>query len=144
MASAHDVADFFLSLQDEEAGDVISNLKLQKLLYYAQGYHLAAFGCPLFPEKVRKWQHGPVVKEIYHAFSDYGSGGIPEPSSLNENAFDEEQVSFLNEIYRIFGQYSAWKLRNMTHEEPPWVDAPVRGIISRKTMQDYFSDYVEE
>jgi hypothetical protein len=52
MMPAHDVAKYFVSLVDEEAGDSITNLKLQKLLYYAQGAHLALYDGPLFPERI--------------------------------------------------------------------------------------------
>ena len=69
--TAMQVAQHFLALQDEDAGDLISNLKLQKLLYYAQGIHLALNGQPLYPERIEAWQHGPVVPEIYHAFKEY-------------------------------------------------------------------------
>ena len=66
MISCQDVANYFLSLCDEDAGDLISNLKLQKLVYYAQGFHLAISGEPLFDEKIMAWEHGPVIPQLYH------------------------------------------------------------------------------
>ncbi len=48
MLTAFQIADYFLTLVDDEAGDGLSNLKLQKLVYYAQGFHLALTGKPLF------------------------------------------------------------------------------------------------
>jgi uncharacterized phage-associated protein len=59
MMPACSVAKYFVSLVDEEAGDSISNLKLQKLLYYAQGAHLALHNTPLFPEAIEAWTRGP-------------------------------------------------------------------------------------
>ena len=61
--NAAEIADYFLSLQDEEAGDGISNLKLQKLLYYGQGCFIALCGPenPLFHEKIYAWDLGPVI-----------------------------------------------------------------------------------
>ncbi|MDB6118895.1 MAG: putative prophage protein, partial [Verrucomicrobiaceae bacterium] len=80
MPNALDVAKYFLSKADaDEAGDVISNLKLQKLLYYAQGFHLALTGAPLFEEDIQAWVHGPVVREVWQAFNQYGANGIPAP-----------------------------------------------------------------
>ena len=58
MLSAHEIAKYFVSLVDEEAGDSISNLKLQKLLYYAQGFSLAFFDRPLFSESIKAWASG--------------------------------------------------------------------------------------
>jgi uncharacterized phage-associated protein len=50
MLNCDDVAKYFLAQASEDAGDLISNLKLQKLVYYAQGFHLALYDTPLFPE----------------------------------------------------------------------------------------------
>src|SRR5271165_1232342 len=74
MATALEVADVFLKLSQPEAGDTISNLKLQKLLYYVQGYHLAFYGSELFPDPIVAWQYGPVVEGVYHNFKRFGYG----------------------------------------------------------------------
>ena len=70
MLSAQDVADFFILPALEDDGELITNLKLQKLLYYAQGYSLAILDRPIFPEKIEHWTHGPVVHEIYHKYKN--------------------------------------------------------------------------
>ena len=142
-----DVADYFLSLADEDEGDYITNLKLQKLLYYAQGLHLACYDTPLFDECIEAWAHGPVIPEVYFKYRNASYDVIPKPQNIDFSIFDEETREFLNEVYQIFGQYSAWKLREMTHEEPPWQQANKRGvntIISHEPLKDYFSQYVEE
>lgn len=144
MVSALDVAQYLLSLQDEDAGDTISNLKLQKLLYYSQGYYLAMYGVPLFSEKIRKWQHGPVVREVYQRYKEYGSQAIPAPEDPDFGRLDDDQKEFVREIYKVFGQFSAWKLRNMTHNEAPWQDASMDGVISHHSMREYFADYVSQ
>lgn len=139
MASALNVAKYFLSMASEDSGDTISNLKLQKLLYYAQGYHLAFFDKPLFGEPIKAWQHGPVVPEIYLHFKEYGNGAIPKQKA-NLAGLTKKQLKFLEEIYRVIGQYSAWKLRDMTHSEPPWKEA--HGIISCNSLKTYFKTLV--
>jgi len=123
MPSALDVAKFFLAQANEEAGDLVSNLKLQKLVYYAQGFHLAVFDAPLFGEKVEAWMHGPVVPDVYHTYREYGSGSIPVPTDFDPSVFSVDQIDLLNEVQQIYGQYSAWRLREMTHEEAPWKDS---------------------
>jgi len=120
--SAHQIARFFLSLVDQETNDV-SNLKLQKLCYYAQGICSAMRGGRLFKEKVAAWDHGPVVPELYHAYKNYGSGYIPPDSNFDIQSIDAPDRISLEAIYRYYGQFSAWRLRNMTHEEAPWRDA---------------------
>lgn len=139
MLSCHDVAKYFLALTDEDAGDLISNLKLQKLVYYAQGFHLALFDTPMFNEPIEAWTHGPVVPVLYHDYKNYGSGPIPSPDNMDFGVYSEDARELLNEVYSVFGQFSAWKLRNMTHQEPPWVDASGQaGVISHESMKEYF------
>lgn len=143
MLTSHDVAKYFLSMTDEDVGDLISNLKLQKLIYYAQGLHLAIYDKPLFNESISAWEHGPVVTSLYHAYKEYGSGPIPPPDDLDFDKFDQEMREFLDEVYEVFGQYSAWKLRNMTHEEPPWKDAK-GGTINQKVMKERFKSFLTD
>lgn len=139
MLSAREVADYILSLQEDlEEGDAITNLKLQKLMYYAQGFHLAVFDKPLFPEKIYKWTHGPVVEDLYHEIKQYGSGPIPISSDLDFSKFSEKVKELLAEIQNVFGQFSAWKLRNMTHQEPPFLQTRDQGEITLSVMKDYF------
>ena len=145
--SCFDVADYFLSLADDEEGDNISNLKLQKLVYYAQGLHLACYDRPLFDERIEAWTHGPVVPELYFKYRDLGSAPMPIPSDIDFDKYNDETREFLNEVYSIFGQYSAWKLRETTHEEPSWKEAyqlGVNTVISHESLRDYFSQFVED
>lgn len=136
--SAQDVADYFLVQVDEDCGDSISNLKLQKLVYYAQGFHLAIIGEPLFDEPIVKWQHGPVVESLYHTYKEYGYQAIPKPQEMNFEIYTPEVKDLLDDVYEVFGQFSAWKLRNMTHEEPPCKNTPINDIISHEAMKEYF------
>ena len=55
-----DIADKIIAASSSQAevGDVMTNLKLQKLLYYMQGFHLAVFDTPLFDEDIEAWQYG--------------------------------------------------------------------------------------
>jgi uncharacterized phage-associated protein len=102
------------------------------------------FDEPLFKEEIEAWTHGPVVPKIYHHFKEYGDGGIPSPAKVPK--LDKGTIEFLDEIYRIFGQYSAWKLRNMTHEEPPWKQAVARKnrVIDPKIMRKYFKTLLKD
>lgn len=141
MLSARQVADYFLTLADPDVGDEISNLKLQKLCYYAQGFSLALNDTPMFMEPIVAWQHGPVVESIYHAFKEYGPCGIPCPEGLDFSVYDEDDRDLLDEVYDVYGQFSAWKLRNMTHEEAPWCNAYKSGannVISQSAMKKFF------
>ncbi|MBF0497087.1 MAG: SocA family protein [Deltaproteobacteria bacterium] len=141
--TCHDIAKYFLALKDEDAGDLISNLKLQKLVYYAQGFHLALYDKPLFLEPIEAWTHGPVVPELYHAYKQYGDGDIPIPKGLDFTLYDKSTTEHLNEVYSTFGQFSAWKLRNLTHIEPPWINAK-GGVITHEAMREYFKTQLND
>lgn len=138
MASVYDVAKYILTLADEEVGDLISNLKLQKLVYYAQGFHLALFNEELFNERIEAWDHGPVVPPLYGEYKCYGAGAIPKSDDFDSLSLTDEQKELINEVYEVYGQFSAWKLRNMTHDETPWRDTPNSEIIEPSKMREYF------
>jgi uncharacterized phage-associated protein len=138
MITSEQAAEYFLGVSEPEYGDIVSNLKLQKLVYYAQGFHLAIYDKPLFDEPIVKWEHGPVVESLYHEYKKYSSNAIPVPKAVDTSIFSDEQKELLNEVFEVYGQFSAWKLRCMTHEEPPWKQAPTNGIIDLELMKEYF------
>ncbi len=148
MLTCFDVAKYFLSLcNDEESGDLISNLKIQKLVYYAQGFSLAINNKPLFKEKIQAWTHGPVVPQLYNKYKDYGSGALPTTNlDIDFDKFSDEDKELLDDVYDVYGQFSAWKLRNMTHEEAPWKSSYQSGKsneISHEKLREYFLTLVE-
>ena len=143
MLTCHDVAKYFLSLVDEDAGDSISNLKLQKLVYYAQGYCLAIHDRPLFVEPIEAWEHGPVVPELYRSFKQHGAQPLPV-QKVTIAKFLPEEIKLLDEIWEMFGQFSATKLRNMTHHEDPYKKTPKGQVISRDLMKVYFKTQLVE
>lgn len=123
MANVMDVARCFLYLDSQqEDGDGISNLKLQKLVYYAQGFSLALLERPLFNSEIQAWTHGPVVPELYHEYKEFGRNPIALNLSkfVPEDVFNQEELDLIKEVHSVFGRFSAWSLRNMTHEEEPW------------------------
>lgn len=140
--TALQVAKWFLAynrnVTAEEGAEYISNLKLQKLLYYAQGSFLAVTDHPLFDDEIVAWQHGPVVERVYREYKNNGANGIPFDEDFDFSKFSKEENDLLEEVYDTFGQYSAWKLRNMTHEERPWRETKQNSVISLQIIKDYF------
>ncbi len=132
---------------EDEDTDYISNLKLQKLLFYAQSAFLAIKGCPLFEEEVEAWKHGPVIVNVYEKYKRYGASGITEYDSEIASRIkqDRETTKILEEVYDIFAEYSAWGLRNLTHSEEPWQSTQLGFVISRKKMLKTFKEkYLED
>ena len=142
MTTAADVARYLLTRSQPEEGDLVSNLKLQKLVYYAQGFNLAIHGAPLFSEEIRAWEHGPVVPGVYHTYKDQGAGGIPVPMEFNPDVLPSQARELLDEVWEVYGQFSAGKLRNMTHEEPPWKETAPGAVITHDKLREYFQTQV--
>jgi uncharacterized phage-associated protein len=138
MADVRDVAKFILSLADTDADECISNMKLQKLLYYCQGFCLVMLGRKLFPDPILRWDHGPVVRTIWEDYNRYGAGAIDYPTGFDASQIGPDEKHVINEIYSLYGQYSAWGLRNMTHDEPPWQNTLPNGEITEDKMIDFF------
>jgi uncharacterized phage-associated protein len=137
--NAMDVAEYFINRSyEDDSGEVMTHLKLQKLVYYAQGFHLAVFGTVLFEEAVVAWQHGPVVPQLWEKFKQYGSTPIPKPIGDSTRLFSEQQQELLEEVYEVYGQFSAWKLRNLTHNEAPWKSVNINDVITPESMEEYF------
>ncbi len=152
MADIKDVAQYFLLLADREAGDSITHLKLQKLCYYAQAWHLADYGDPLFDAEFEAWAHGPANRELYKIYADHKWNSIPVPQSVKEyepnNFLDlsNKQRGFLADIWCDYGMFDGKYLEQLTHQEDPWINA--RGdkrvgdycdaIISKEDMKNFY------
>lgn len=136
---AHWILAYNEYIKAEKDADSISNLKMQKLLYYSQCAHLAIYDKPLFDDPIEAWLHGPVVPSVYHEYKGCGANGI-EPEGFDMREIDSETRGFLEMVYDGFAQYSAWKLREMTHEETPWRETPQNGTIAHRAMQKYFTE----
>jgi uncharacterized phage-associated protein len=142
--SAQDVARYFLAIVDKDAGDNMTHLKLQKLLYYAQGFYIAMHGGePLFGEPIEAWDHGPVVPQVYQAFKGCGNRPIERPEDFDPQDYPPEVRELLDAVYRVYGQFTAWKLRDLTHGEAPWRDTPRNGEIPRQSLREFFQSLVE-
>lgn len=141
--SARNIADWFIQRATQDVlsngGEYISHLKLQKLLYFAQGCYAAMEGHPLFKEKIYAWTHGPVVASLYSDFKSYGDHGIDK---YNKVCIDKHTEAILEEVYRVFGQYSAWALREITHEQAPWKDTPINEEITLEKITKFFKENI--
>lgn len=145
-----DVANWFTCSLDREAGDSITHLKLQKLLYYAQAWSLALNSVALFEDDFEAWAHGPALPAVYQEYKDYGFDTIPSCECENKMEGDVEEV--LKEVNRVYGELSAKKLEYLTHNEKPWVEArngiasekSSNAIITKESMLHFYSKLLNE
>ncbi|MXO72363.1 DUF4065 domain-containing protein [Altererythrobacter buctensis] len=141
-----DVADYLIA-ECRERGEILTNLKLQKLLYYADAWNLALRDEPLFDEEFKAWVHGPVLLSQYHRFKDYRWHPITE--EIEKPAIGDVLAGFLDEIIEVFGSETAVSLELMTHREAPWIEArgdtpptePSTATISKETMKHFYRGF---
>jgi uncharacterized phage-associated protein len=141
------IANKIIANTDASRGEIISNLKLQKLLYYMQGFSIAIFDRKLFENDIEAWQYGPVVKDMYNHFKEFGSGAISLNSNEEHLEMSKEENELFKDVMAEYGQFSAIKLMNMTHEELPWrkifYENP-QGIIPYELLKEYFKTQITE
>lgn len=118
---ATDLAEWFVQRADVGAGDVMTHLKVQKLLYYSQAWHLANFNQRLFDEDLEAWTHGPVVPSVWRKYRNAGWQALAPPA--RQIVLDAETTGYLDHVYGIYGKYSAKVLEQETHKETPWLEA---------------------
>jgi len=149
MLTCYDIAKYFIRLANE-TGSYISNLKLQKLVYYAQGWYLAIYDTPLFEEDFEAWIHGPVIPALYREYKDFG--WKPIIKDVEKSSFCEDIYNFLEEVSDVYFACDAYELERMTHQEAPWVnarrglpmDVPSNEVISKESMRNYYKARAEE
>lgn len=128
--------------------DPLTHLRLHKLLYYVQGWSLAMRNKELFSDSIQAWTYGPVVPAVWKRFQHYGSQVIlptDEPSS--SSILDKEAKNFIERVWDTYKEFSALKLKEMTHREGPWKNARVgvppgsscTNTISPTSMKEYFT-----
>jgi uncharacterized phage-associated protein len=143
MVSAQKIADYII-WSSHESGSFISNLKLQKLLYYVQAWHLAVFRRPLFPEKFQAWIHGPAIPELYDRYKSYRWRSIDE--EVERPDLGARTVAFIEEVLEEYGPLDARRLEQLTRREDPWIEArngvpddePCSALIDENVMEMYY------
>lgn len=142
MCKAIDIANTFIEIGKDKPIPV-SNMKLQKLLYYAQGWHLALAGKPLFEEALYKWNFGPVCPPVYVEFKGYGGEYIFEPSCSGQMLKDGIR-EFLELIWQMYGKHSAIQLSKLSHCESPWITTDMSEIIPIEKIKQCFCQKKQE
>jgi uncharacterized phage-associated protein len=117
------IANYFIYRAGAE-GVAVDPLKLQKLLYFANGWHLALYREPLIREPIRAWNFGPVIPAVYHAFRSHGRHPISEPVDPEEYEVpreDERTRALLDKVWKEYGHYAGVQLSTLSHDpDGPW------------------------
>ena len=143
--SALDIAKYFIWKSNKESKP-ITNKKLQKLLYYAQAWHLILKEKPLFDDDIEAWIHGPAISSVYHKYKMYGFNPILEKVS-EDNIKDLPSKDVLDSVWVVYGKFDGDYLEQLTHNEKPWqmareameMNKNLRGIITKEALLNYYS-----
>lgn len=134
----------------------MSHLKLQKLLYYVQAFHLAYFDSPLIDDDFEAWLHGPVSKKVFDKIKDFSvlyndiefSGDQNSIQNAINHLLSSEQMTLLDDVLSEYSTLTGSQLENLTHSEAPWIDArktcgfgdACRVVIAKETMGIFYKD----
>ena len=124
MISCLNAARYFIVRAYEDGIEAeMTNMKLQKLLYYSQSLHFALYDEPLFSEEIQAWRYGPVCPKAYQFYSNFEAEQLPIPRKETCLKAVSDKKELLEEVWDYFGGYHAYRLSDMTHEEFPWKKA---------------------
>lgn len=128
--TVHNLIQMIIQKLDIKKGNSLETLKLQKLLYYCNGWNYALNNDELiFDDSLQAWAHGPVIPNVYHlhsgeaSISTWNYGGDPQNIT-------SKQERVVDAVLKYYGAKSGWALRNQTHTEQPWIThwhPPVQG-----------------
>ena len=151
-----DIARYVVT-KNNEVGDLITNKKLQKILYYIKAWGVVYFKDGIIDEPFEAWVHGPVCVKVYELYKTFSYNPIFEdyksfPSEywkqelVKSSRVNSEKMELINAVLLKYGSLSSLQLELLTHSEKPWIEArggllPIeRGcsVISEHTMRDFY------
>ena len=137
LISPTEIAKYFL-IRAEKDGELITPLKMQKLVYFAYVFYLVSKrgAEKLFEEKIEAWPAGPVIPSLYKKLKKYGSAPINVKSfvDISEKKIfeknDQRIINILDKAYETCQKYTAFELVVLSHREKGWLEA-------RKGLEPY-------
>ena len=135
--NAVSLSNYVISLF-EERNVPITNLKLQKVLYYIQGYFYKHFGKAAFSDEIYNWQYGPVVPAVYYEYNDNGSVPLKSRLSFEDCSIPDNEKKLIVSVVEKCAGIATSKLVSMTHSESPWKNAVLGNVIDKKSIETFF------
>lgn len=157
-----DISRYIINYVNDE-NKKVSNLQLQKILYYVQANFLVKRNYPCFSENIVNWTYGPVVEEVYREYRIHGYSHIPYQKKFNtikynaennsielqeeeftKEGFEEEDLKLIEEVVDSFIECDAFELVEKTHSEAPWKNTCQNDVISEEYIKKYYLDNIEK
>lgn len=122
----------------------ITNLALQKILYYVQMFYMAIYKNYAFNSSCNAWEYGPVFGSIYYKYKKFGKNIIIDETPQNE--LDEDLKNTIDNVLKYFGCYTGLVLKSFTHQEEPWINAIKSDdkIIEKSSLKEYGEKIIKE
>ena len=114
MVSVNTAASYIYEKYKSEFGTTIDEMKLHKLLYFAQRESIIQTGNPLFDATFRGWKYGPILKEIRESYKN--SSFVPVTSSSDI----DEMEPIVDTVFEQYAEKYSWSLSRLTHGEYSW------------------------
>jgi len=137
---ARAIANYLLDLGDRE-NISLTNLHLQKVIFFSHGNYLKKFGQSLVANRFEAWEHGPVIPELYHALKQFQDSRIigrakifdliSQQSVEVKDDFPEAVSQFLAESLSFFGRMNPWELVKLSHAPGGAWDLTIRQAEQR-------------
>lgn len=142
MASIYDIAKYIT----EQRGEMTA-MKLQKLMYYAQAWHMVWQERALFADDFEAWANGPVLQGLYNCHRGMFSVTADLFAAANSMSLDPVERANIDKVLGFYGEQTAQWLSNLTHQETPWLAArgdlapgnSSNATISKSSMHEYYS-----
>lgn len=139
---ALDVAEYILWYCEKKLSKAITNIQLQKILYYIQGRYIAEHKEPLFDNDMEAWDYGPVIPDVYYEYRQYKSNNIRGIEPKHKDLFENDDIDLIENTIIEKCNLNVWTLVNDTHNESPWNKAfqkpGVNNLISIESLEEYF------
>ncbi len=133
----------------------MNHLKLQKLLYYIESWHLVIFDQSIVDDDFYAWVHGPVLKRVWNTYKRYSllydslPNDLAKASDIIDQAeavLNSDQLDLIKDVLEEYGSKGAYHLECLTHSEKPWREArgdlppeePSNAAINKETMKTYY------
>lgn len=140
MYDANTIAKYIICYESEQLR-AVSNLRLQKLLYFVQAQFLVSKKEPCFSDSIEAWDFGPVVPTVYHEYKIFGSSSIPTSITMKDIFIDPYDRKIIESMLDNCAKYATSTLVGMTHRQRPWIEAYNRKIdntISNEAILAFF------
>ena len=140
MYDAITIAEYLIGYSTSQ-GTPVSNLRLQKVLYFVQAEFMVSKGEPCFRDTIEAWDLGPVVPNVYREYKIFGASSIPVVANNGDIRICADDISIINDIVDGCNKYSTSTLVEFTHNQAPWVNAHSSqnsNVITPESLRDFF------